>query len=172
MSGARTVGGVAQLALLACALTVACSRRPESGVDSGEHAAIQAVLEEYYGAFDARDWDAYGAVFWPGAVVTTVWRVPGEREDRVVATTVEEFMTQVGGRNTGNVPFEQQMIASETEVFHNLAQAWVRTRVSFGAEAGPAEWVGVDAITLLKHGGEWKIAAVGFTNAADESAGG
>ena len=50
---------------------------------------VRGVLQSYYDAFSARDWDRFTEHFWPGATLTTVWVPEGEAAERVVLERVE-----------------------------------------------------------------------------------
>jgi hypothetical protein len=133
-----------------------------------ERAVILGVLETYYDDFSARDWEGYAGHFWPGADITTVWQPPGETRDRVVPTTIEEFVKQAPVGPGSKPIFEERLLDAEIRVFHNLAQAWVRYAAQFGTPDSTENWEGIDAFTLLQHGGTWKITSLAFTNENDE----
>ena len=45
----------------------------------------------------------------------------------------------------------------------NLALVWAQYRVRFGDQPGNVrEWSGIDAFTLMKHLGVWKITSMAF----------
>ena len=55
---------------------------------------------------------------------------------------------------------------AEVRVQGNLVQVWARYQARFGEPGNVVEWSGVDALTLMKHDGHWRIVALVF--AADE----
>ena len=94
VSPSRRLAAVGWTALL---LVAACGPdgpegEPAAAPGGPARAEVLAELEAYYADFSARDWDAYSDHFWPGATITTVWRPPGEDADRVVVTSVPEFV--------------------------------------------------------------------------------
>jgi hypothetical protein len=54
------------------------------------------------------------------------------------------------------------MIDARVVTFRDLAQAWVRYRARFGDPGEVSEWEGMDAFTLLRHGGRWGIVELVF----------
>lgn len=161
--------------LLCCVvLAPACTlerRQPASSrtgapaaADSAAVAEIRAELERYYADLSARDWPAFASHFWPGAALTTVWQPPGDPGPRVVATTVPEFVRQAPAGPGSQPIFEERMLSLEVRTARNLAQAWARYEVRFGRREALRTWRGIDAFTLLRHDGRWKITALAYTD--------
>ena len=151
------------------ALVVGCAASDETDYGSkSEREAVLDVIETYYDDFSARDWLAYAEHFWPGADITTVWRQPGEASDRVIPTTIEDFVAQAPAGPGSKPVFEERPLAAEIRVFDNLAQAWVRYGARFGDPDSIQYWEGIDAFTLLHHEGAWKITSLAFTNESNE----
>ncbi len=126
---------------------------------------VRKALEAYYDSFSSRDWDRFQQHFWPGAIVTTIWTPSGEEEERVVATTVPEFVAQAPEGPGSREVFEEKMVSAEITVEGPLAQAWARYEARFGDPGEIFEWSGIDTFSLLKHDGQWRIVSV--TYAAD-----
>ena len=126
---------------------------------------VRAELVRYYADFSARDWSAFADHFWPGATITTRWQPPDEPAPRVVATTVPEFVAQAPRGPGSRAIFEERMTGSQTRLVGDLAQVWARYDARFGDPGDVREWSGVDAFTLMKHDGRWKIVALAFTSA-------
>jgi hypothetical protein len=149
-------------------IALACTGGGQPGIgDPADRLAVEQRLEVYYRDFSAREWNAFASHFWPGADITTVWQPPGEESDRVVATTIEEFVLQAPQGPGSREVFEEWMIEADIRVLGELAQAWVRYGARFGDPGNIDEWEGIDAITLLKHDETWKIVSLVFTS--DES---
>jgi hypothetical protein len=146
-------------------ISMACTGggQPSAG-DPADRLAVEQRLEVYYRDFSAREWNAFASHFWPGADITTVWQPPGEESDRVVATTIEEFVLQAPQGPGSREVFEEWMIEADIRVQDDLAQAWVRYGARFGDPGDIDEWEGIDAITLLKHDETWKIVSLVFTS--------
>ena len=176
-------GRAAGLALVLCAASIACVApdppvaRASSGgrQDPGLAAAatadalaavaageVRAELERYYADFSARDWEAFAGHFWPGATITTCWQPPGEGSPRVVVTSVPEFVAQAPAGPGSKAIFEERLTGAETRLEGGLAQVWARYEARFGDPGELREWSGVDAFTLVKHEGRWKIVALAF----------
>ena len=143
------------------------ARSSQTGVSS--EAAKKEILRElgsYYADFSARDWQKYADHFWPGATLTTIWKPEGEARDRVVVTTVPEFVAQAP-KGPGSKPiFEERMTGAEVRVQGPLAHVWARYKARFGDPGKIADWSGVDAFTLMRLDGRWKIVALAY--AGDE----
>ena len=123
-------------------------------------------LTEYYDHMSARDWNAYASHFWPGATITTVWQSAGDTAPRVLITSIKDFIAQAP-QGPGSKPiFEERMVDADVRADNNLAQVWASYKARFGGLGQVDEWTGIDAFTLMKHEGHWKI--TGLTFAANE----
>jgi hypothetical protein len=129
---------------------------------AADSAAVVAELAAYYRALSARDWDAFADHFWPGAALSTVWQPPGEDSARVVITSIPDFVRQAPQGPGSRAIFEERMIDAQVVTFRDLAQAWVRYRARFGDPGEVSEWEGMDAFTLVRHGGRWRIVGLAF----------
>jgi hypothetical protein len=148
---------VIALALPACADTA----RPGHEVERVE----QEILDEigrYYEDFSARDWDAFASHFWEGATLTTVWQPPAEPEPRVVITSVEDFVRLAPLGPGSREIFEERMISAEVRTHGDLAHVWARYQARFGDPGDIIEWQGIDAFTLMKQAGRWRIVALAY----------
>jgi hypothetical protein len=127
-----------------------------------ERHAVTAELERYYADLSARDWPAFAEHFWPGATITTSWQPPGEPAIRGDVQTVEDFVAQAPEGPGSRAIFEEWMLESEVRVAGNLASAWVRYGARFGDPGDVMEWTGVDAFSLLRCAGRWRIVSLAF----------
>jgi ketosteroid isomerase-like protein len=123
---------------------------------------VLAVIEQYYADFSARDWPRYAEYFWPDARLTTIWQPPGEPADRVVATSIAEFIAQAPQGPGSREVFEEKMTSAEALGFGDLAVVWAHYSARFGDPGEVREWTGIDAFTLLRHDGRWRIAALAY----------
>jgi predicted enzyme related to lactoylglutathione lyase len=136
--------------------------RPESA-DAEAEKAVRAALESYYESFSARNWDAFAEHFHDGAVMATRWVPPGAGAHEMMMSTVPEFIAQAA-EGPGSQPiFEERMTGAEVRVSDDLATAWVRYEARFGSEENLVEWAGIDAVTLIRFEGRWKIVSLAFT---------
>lgn len=135
---------------------------PDEVQDSRERAMILAEVTAYYRDLSAGEWDAFAQHFWRGAVVTTIWEPADGSERRVDFISVPQFIEQmdIGADNT--IIFEQSIATAEVQFDGNVAQVWASYRVRFGEPGNVSEWTDVDAFTLLKHVGMWKISSMAF----------
>jgi hypothetical protein len=134
---------------------------------AADSAAVLEELEGYYRDFSARDWVAFADHFWPDADITTIWQPPGEDSLRVVVTSIPDFVAQAPRGPGSRQIFQERMVEARIVTFGPLAQAWVRYHALFGDPGAVAEWRGMDAFTLLRHGGRWRIVELAF--AGDEA---
>jgi hypothetical protein len=123
---------------------------------------VLGFVESYYAALSARDWEAFQEHFWPGATISTVWRPPGEDSSRVVVGTVPGFVERAPEGPGSREIFQERMIGAEVLLSGGLAQVWALYRARFGDPGDVTEWVGIDAFTLMKHQGTWKILSIAF----------
>lgn len=147
--------------LLTAALAWGCTGPPNP---SAADAPVRARLEQYYEDFSARDWEAFASHFWPGAAIATAWQPIGEERVRVVHTTVEEFIADAPNGPDSREIFAEWMEEATIRVAGDLAHAWVRFGARFGDPGEVDEWTGVDAISLLRVDGVWKIATLVFAS--------
>ncbi len=134
-----------------------------ASVDTGpSHDDVRRVVTSYYAALSARDWVRFAEHFWPGADLTTVWIAPGGQEPSVVTISVPDFVAAAPRGPDSRAIFEERFDSTRTTVSGGLAQAWVYYSARFGEPEDLTEWNGIDAITLLRHRGEWRIVAIAY----------
>jgi len=127
---------------------------------------IVKELTDYYDHMSARNWDAYASHFWPGATITTIWQSAGDPAPRVLITTIKDFIAQAPQGPNSKPIFEERMTDADVRADGNLAQVWATYKARFGGLGKIDEWTGIDAFTLMKHEGRWKI--TGLTFAAND----
>ena len=127
---------------------------------------ILKELTQYYDHMSARDWPAYASHFWPGATITTVWQAAGEPAPKVLITPIQDFIAQTPLGPNSQPVFEERMVDADVRVNGNLSQVWANYKARFGGLGKIDEWTGIDAFTLMKQEGHWKIS--GLTFAANE----
>ncbi len=132
--------------------------------DPAAESAVRAVLVSYYDAFSNRNWDQFAGHFWPGATLTTIWTPPGETVERVVATSIPEFVAQAPFGPGSREIFEERMTSVRITVRGDLAHAWAEYEARFGDPGDVMEWTGTDAFTLLRHGGAWRISSLAYAS--------
>ena len=127
-----------------------------------DSAGVRHAVESYYRAFSDRDWDRFAWHFWPGATLTSIWAPPGEESARVVATSIPEFIAQAPAGPGSREIFEERPLAMDIRTEGGLAQVWARYAARFGDPGEIMEWEGIDAFTLLRHDGEWRISSLSY----------
>ncbi len=154
-------------------VSVTCGPPAESpasqsdGASTSSEAEIRHFLESYYDVFSARDWPRFAEHFWPGATMNTIWTPSGETVARVVATTIPEFVSQAPEGPGSREIFEERLVSTKIRVEGGLAQAWTEYDARFGDPGNVFEWEGVDAFTLLRHQGEWRISTLVYLANSD-----
>lgn len=147
---------------------MARARCPQPSVPADATEANRAEvldrLERYYADFSSRDWEAFASHFWPGATLTTVWQPPGADAPRVVVTDLDEFIALAPQGPGSREIFEERMLGAKVLTHGNLAQVWARYEARFGDPGEITEWRGIDAFTLMRHDGEWRIVSLSFTD--------
>ncbi len=126
---------------------------------------VLTTIQAYYAALSDRDWRAFAEHFWPGATLSTIWQPPGETMERVTAVSVPEFVERAPEGPGSREIFEERMLDARIRLEGELAQVWARYEARFGDPGDIAEWQGVDAFTLLRHDGRWRIVSVAYARA-------
>jgi hypothetical protein len=135
----------------------------QAGTAKPEGTAREEVLLElraYYKDFSARDWRAFADHFWPGATITTIWQPEGEPKRRVVITPLDRFVAEAAKGPGSREIFEEWMIDAQVDLSEDLAQVWASYGARFGDPGEVMEWKGIDAFTLLKQEGRWRIVSL------------
>ena len=164
---------IAPALALSLSLFSACSVKraePEKTAPDAAQAEreIRAELERYYADFSARNWTAFAEHFWPGATITTVWQPPGASGPTVDVQSVPSFVAKAP-EGPGSKPiFEERMTEVEVKLHRNLAHAWAWYDAKFGDSTRVDSWRGIDAFTLMKNQGRWRIASLAFTDLEGE----
>ncbi len=131
--------------------------------DPQESARVLAEIQQYYQDFSARDWPAFASHFWPQASISTVFPPAPGGSLQLMVMSIPEFVAEAP-RGPGKKPiFEERMLAHEVRVFGDLAHVWATYQARFGDEKEVESWAGIDAFTLLRHRGSWKIVSLSFS---------
>jgi hypothetical protein len=162
-----------RLTYLALAAAAACSQ-PDTAADTAplipDLAAspdsvrdqVLAVVEQYYADLSAREWSFVRDHFWPGATLSTVWQPPGEPDARVVSTTIEAFIEQAPQGPGSRSIFSESMTSAHVRANNDIAQVWAAYDARFGDPGDVQEWTGIDAFTLLRFEGRWRISSIAY----------
>ena len=125
---------------------------------------ILTVITVYYKDFSDRNWEKFSKHFWDRATLTTVWQPSDEDSPRVISVTVPEFVEQAHLGPDSKPIFEEKMTNAEVRVYKILAHVWAHYDARFGDPGNITEWKGIDAFTLIKHEGKWKITSLAYTD--------
>ncbi len=147
-----------------CAVESADDADAEPPTDDPRVEAVRSALEQYYADFSARDWDAFAAHFHEGATMSTVWMPAPEATPALQISTIPEFVEQAP-EGPGSQPiFEERMTDVDIRVSGDLATAWARYDARFGSPDDLVEWTGIDAFTLIRHAGQWRIVSLAYVS--------
>jgi hypothetical protein len=163
-------------ALVAVGVLAACtieSRPPTRGTTGGATEAVEAARTEaevraallrYYADLTARDWRAFREHFWSPGTLATIWQPPGRSRTMVELVPVDTFIARAPQGPDSKPIFEERMTGIVVRSHGNLAQAWATYTARFGEPGNVATWEGIDAFTLLRHDGTWRIVSLSYTD--------
>lgn len=134
----------------------------DAAARSEAEAEVLAMLQRYYRDLSSQDFDLLRRDFWPEATLTTTWQPEGADAPEVTVITIDEFIAEAPSGPGSKEIFEETMTSADVRVHGDLAQVWARYDARFGDPGEIYEWSGIDAFTLLRHGNEWRIAALVF----------
>ena len=135
------------------------SPAPVSDVDRAE---LAAFLGSYYDAFSDRDWERFQDHFWTNATITTVWPPAEDAPERVLVSTITEFVEQAPLGPGSREIFEERMTAVEISVRGDLATVYAHYIARFGDPGEIMTWEGIDSFQLMRHEGRWRIVSLAF----------
>ena len=127
-------------------------------------AEIRAALLRYYADLTARDWRAFRTHFWPPGLLATVWQPPGEPRAVVDAVPVDTFIARAPSGPDSKPISEERLTGLVVRSHGKLAQAWATYSDRFGESGNVATGEGLDAFTLIRHEGTWRIVSLSYTN--------
>lgn len=168
----RSVARALATAVLAAACTIQSrppTREPAGNASEAVEAArteaeVRAALLRYYADLTARDWPAVREHFWPAGAYATVWQPPGQPRALVEIVPVDTFIARAPQGPDSKPIFEERLTDVVVRSHGNLAQAWATYTARFGEPGNVATWEGIDAFTLLRHDGTWRIVSLSYTD--------
>lgn len=149
-SGRGSVGAMRRLVPIL--LLLGSCAAPERVDDADRE--ILAAVDAMYADLSARRWDALEAHFLPEA--SLVFATPSGPKRMTPAKFVEVVRKNVEGKEI----FGERMKTGTARVHGNVATVWSRFEGREGNSAEVRTWSGVDAFTLLKVEGRWRISQV------------
>ena len=131
--------------------------------------AVRAALDEFYSAYNSRDWKRARAQFWSGATISDVRILPDQPAPAVQVASVAEFFEELARtREPGPGGFQGKLVGSPVvRTASNVGQAWCHFEARFGGPQETMSWRRVDAFTFVLHEGHWKIASLAQSNSFD-----
>jgi ketosteroid isomerase-like protein len=128
--------------------------------EAGAEAPESGTIERYYDALANGAWRQLQAQFWCDANVTTVRpRAPGAAED-VVGVLIGDYASNAARSILRTEPLEIARTEQRLDVVGDVAHAVVRYEAVDRSGDSPQRWRGTDFFTLVRHGDEWRIAAL------------
>lgn len=129
-------------------------------------AALDALYEVISGPVgQARDWDRFRTLFLDGARMSVV--VTGaDGAERVVVLTLDEYIERNGER-LAEIGFTETETRRLTHVYGGMATV-LSSYEAIRADTGALIAEGVNSLTILDDGGEWKIASIAWRTASED----
>lgn len=121
---------------------------------SDEAREILGAVDAMYADLSARRWDALEAHFLPEA--SLVFATPSGPRRMTPAKFVEIVRKNVEGKEI----FEERMKTGTARVHGDVATVWSRFEGREGSGAEVRAWSGVDAFTLVRIEGRWRVALI------------
>lgn len=119
-------------------------------------------IQTYYNDLSDRNWEAFDDHFWDKSIMATVWQATPETDPQLYTETTVEFIKQAH-MGPGSKPiFEEKMTDMKVMQHGNLAIVWANYDARFGNENNIDTWSGIDAFSMLRHKGEWKIISLSY----------
>ena len=128
--------------------------------DSSLNAEVLAALRSYYERLSARDWRGVRSAFAAGGIVTTTLTAQGERADRPVVLSADDFIRRPpeGSRST---IFSTRLLHAHILGYGDLADAWVIYEGRWGQRRDSLRTErGIGAFQLYRDRGTWRIVSL------------
>jgi len=131
-----------------------CAAPERKDAPNPAEAEVLDAVRAMYADLSARRWDAFEAHFLPEASLTFAGN-DGPRKQ-----SAAEFIRIVGKKLEGKEIFSERMKEGSARVHGNVAHVWSKFEGQEGSTGQVRTWSGVDAYTLFRTAGRWKIAAI------------
>ncbi len=119
-----------------------------------EKAAVQSAVEHYFSSWSARDMAAYEGAFHPDAVIFYC-----DANRAIERSPLQPFiLSQKQAHEQSPVPLNEVPESIDIAQRGDFATALVHWKLTIGGTVK----TGVDAFTMLKVGGQWKIVSLVF----------
>lgn len=137
----------------ACLAALSCATPPRPVNPAA--AEVEAEIRQTYADLSARDWEKFASHFAERAVISL-----RTREGAVRVLSIPEFIEEDRKAIANRPVFEERCETVEVRVHRDLAHAWSRFRGKIGTEKKVVTWSGIDAYTLQRSAGRWKVVAI------------
>ena len=143
------------LLLAACASAPAAPVAPPPDPDVE---AVKAEIRQMYVDLSARDWEKFEGHFCAGSVVIFKGRDGAAR-----VMSLKEFDAMARKGVEGQPIYEERCDTLDARVHRDMAHAWSHFSAKVGTEEKLQKWSGIDAYSLLRIDGKWRIAAIAIS---------
>lgn len=130
---------------------------------------VTDVIQAYSESLTAQDWDSFLSMFWPGATAAAIRRPDPGSDPAVMVSRVADRVADLAPILSSKPVFEATHQSPAVFFEESLAMVWSPSATTIGEAADPNEIRGVDAITLLLVGDEWRIISIAYQTDAVES---
>jgi hypothetical protein len=142
------------LKLFPLVLALASCMSPPKRFDPGPGPEVLAAVDLMYDDLSSRRWDALEAHFLPNAAL--VFTGPKGEQSMTPSQFIEVVKKKVEGKDV----FEERRTAGQVRAHGDLATVWSDFEAREGNGTDIRHWSGVDAFTLVKVDGRWKVALI------------
>jgi ketosteroid isomerase-like protein len=149
--------GSLSVASILLAIT-ACAAPPPPPAPDPTAEAVKAEIRQLYVDLSARDWEKFGAHFTSDAVV-----IFKTRKGAAKTMSMKEFDAMTRKGVEGKPVYSEECDRLDVRVHRDLAHAWSHFRAKIGTAEKVDTWSGIDAYTILRVDGAWKIAAIAIS---------
>ena len=130
---------------------------------------VADVVQAYSRTLSARDWESFLQLFWPGATASAIRRPDAASDPQVVVSQVADRVSHLAPILSTKPVFESTLESPAVFVEDDMAMVWSPSATRIGEEADPSKILGVDALTLLRVGAEWRIISIAYQADAVQS---
>jgi len=109
---------------------------------------------------ETRAWDEVASLFHPDAILRSELTL-GDGSHQSGSWTVAEFC-DAAESEYAKAGFWEREVAARAECFENIAQVWTTYESRVGSQESEPVNRGVNAVQLLRQGGEWRITSIVF----------
>ncbi|MCG3137181.1 MAG: hypothetical protein HJJLKODD_01024 [Phycisphaerae bacterium] len=173
MSGpTKSIGGMGCVLLVIVLLfTGAANHEPsadfwQQATQAADQDAVMRTVEQLYSTLSNRQWEALKALFAEGATIATVRSASNDQPEQAEARPAREWIDQYRPVFEGKTTFTEKSLHHEVQTFGTVAQVWSHFEATYTDTEHPEPqfFTGIDAFTLLKVNGQWRILTIAYAS--------